>query len=90
MTNNQQDPYLISVTVVYCDKNGKQWEKELDLEKVGGLWWNNPPGAGSGTHYPPGQKQLIGDCGPQVPLERGTTCWYDNNTGQWVCPEGLG
>lgn len=82
------DTRLVSVTIVYC-KNDQLFEKEIDLERAGGLWWNNGTAANKGNNYVPGrQTPLHKDC-PMV--QRGASaCWWDNQKNDWVCPDGLG
>jgi hypothetical protein len=80
---------LISVTIVYC-KNGKQFQKEVDLAKAGGLWWNDGTGKNEPHNYPPGKTApLHTDCAKMV-VAGGSACWWDNQKNEWVCPDGLG
>ena len=38
-----QQPNLVSVELLYCRKSsGQVWKKEVDIPKVGGLYWGGP------------------------------------------------
>ncbi len=83
------DTRLISVTIVYC-KNNTQWKKEIDLDKAGGLWWNNGGAANTGNDHVPGKKTKLPDPCKMELAGDGSACWWDNRTNSWVCPDGLG
>jgi hypothetical protein len=83
------DTRLMSVTIVYC-KNGQQWQKEIDLVKAGGLWWNNPNSGNQGQNHVPGKQQKLGQDCEMLMGGGGSACWWDNQTSQWICPDGLG
>jgi hypothetical protein len=80
---------LISVTIVYC-QGKKQFKKEIDLGKVGGLWWQDGNGKSKPKDYPPGTvTPLNQDCDMQEVRGGGpTACWWDGSA--WICPDGLG
>jgi len=84
------DTRLISITIVYC-RNDQQWQKEIDLEKAGGLFWNNTKASNHGNAYVPGKQILLDDpCPTPMVVPDTSACWWDNRKNQWVCPDGLG
>jgi len=85
---------LISVTIEYC-KGKMRFQKVItgaELDEIGGLWWQNPGASNNGNNYVPVPPTPMPNdpCPTDLVGGGGSACWYDPQSGQWICPDGLG
>jgi hypothetical protein len=81
--------HLLKITITFCNKDGDQIIRDIDLKKVGGLIWHSAAKPNSHVTTPkmPGKNRVNkGKCGPKPMDPDDPTCCYWTGA-RWICPE---